>query len=234
MALEFFAAGTTVTSKADGSPVTPADSAVERSIVDELTAARADDAVIGEELGVHGDSDRMWNVDPIDGTSFFIRRRTQWRVQVALTVAGRVEVAVVTAPAMGLQWWTERGAGAFEAAWPGRNDVTRLAVSTNASLADAVLDAVDDPSRDRLPPGTNVTPHRGDGWCAGLIAMLRGEVDGFLADRFRSWDHAPWVLLVEEAGGRFTPAEPAGSSTGSPSGVGGQMDVAAVAVTTRR
>ncbi|EWT03370.1 hypothetical protein N865_18890 [Intrasporangium oryzae NRRL B-24470] len=37
-----------------------------------------------------------------------------------------------------------------------------------------------------------------------LVELVRGEIDGFLAERYFAWDHAPWVLLVEEAGGRFT------------------------------
>lgn len=37
-----------------------------------------------------------------------------------------------------------------------------------------------------------------------LVELVRGEVDAFLAERYYAWDHAPWILLVEEAGGRFT------------------------------
>jgi histidinol-phosphatase len=37
-----------------------------------------------------------------------------------------------------------------------------------------------------------------------LVELVRGEIDAFLAEGYHKWDHAPWVLLVEEAGGRFT------------------------------
>ncbi|WP_244524273.1 inositol monophosphatase family protein [Geodermatophilus dictyosporus] len=37
-----------------------------------------------------------------------------------------------------------------------------------------------------------------------LVELVRGEIDGFLAERHHTWDHAPWILIVEEAGGRFT------------------------------
>jgi histidinol-phosphatase len=36
------------------------------------------------------------------------------------------------------------------------------------------------------------------------IALVRGEIDAFLAECCHTWDHAPWALIVEEAGGRFT------------------------------
>lgn len=37
-----------------------------------------------------------------------------------------------------------------------------------------------------------------------LVELVRGEIDAVLAESFHTWDHAPWVLIVEEAGGRFT------------------------------
>lgn len=63
-----------------------------------------------------------------------------------------------------------------------------------------MLEALDDESRARLPPSatqasTSPLP---------LVELVRGEIDAFLVERYYKWDHAPWVLLVEEAGGRFT------------------------------
>lgn len=60
--------------------------------------------------------------------------------------------------------------------------------------------------RARLPKEADIAPPSRAGWCEGLVRLVRGEVDGMLADRYRLWDHAPWILLVQEAGGRFTPA----------------------------
>ena len=49
-----------------------------------------------------------------------------------------------------------------------------------------------------------------------LIELVRGELDAFLVERYYIWDHAPWILLVEEAGGRFT--NPTGTHTGDQGG----------------
>ena len=76
----------------------------------------------------------------------------------------------------------------------------RLKVSSTSSLADAVLDALDDESRARLPPSAARAPASP----LPLVELVRGEIDAFLAERYYSWDHAPWVLIVEDAGGRFT------------------------------
>ncbi len=203
LALRHFAAGVESAFKRDGSPVTEADRAVERLIRDEIHAVLPDDEFLGEELGGGDLSDRVWIMDPIDGTSCFARNEPQWRVHLALEVAGRIDVAVVTAPALGVQWWASRGSGAFEATWPRDGGGRRLAVTATATLSEARLDGVDDACRARLPT-RNPPERQSHSWCGGLVALLRGEADGFLADRFQVWDHAPWTLLVEEAGGRFT------------------------------
>lgn len=91
--------------------------------------------------------------------------------------------------------------GAFKSSWPRAHaDTKRLEVSTTSLLADARLAALDDASRARLPasaapPQASPLP---------LVELVRGEIEAFLVERYHVWDHAPWILLVEEAGGRFT------------------------------
>lgn len=201
LALEHFEAGVSATLKADGSPVTEADRAVERLLRETLSAARPGDAFLGEELGRLGESERVWILDPIDGTGYFSRRDPNWRIQLALEVEGTLQVAVVTSPALRRCWWATRGGGAFESSWPRVDSETRrLEVSTTETLAAAVLDALDNESRARMPPSARPAPASP----LPLVELVRGEIDAFLAERYFSWDHAPWILLVEEAGGRFT------------------------------
>jgi histidinol-phosphatase len=201
LALAYFQSGVSATLKADGTPVTEADRTVERLLRETLAQARPDDAFLGEELGRLGDSDRVWILDPIDGTGFFSAGDPNWRVHIALAVGGIMQVALVTSPALRRCWWATRGGGSFESSWPREASSTRrLAVSATATLADAVLDALDDESRARLPLGAARAP----GSPLPLVELVRGEVDAFLAECCHIWDHAPWILLVEEAGGRFT------------------------------
>ncbi|WP_433010919.1 inositol monophosphatase family protein [Kribbella sp. CA-294648] len=201
LALGYFEAGVAVALKADGSQVTDADRAVERLIRETLSVARPDDALLGEELGRLGASERAWIIDPIDGTAFFSRRDPNWRVHIALEVAGSIEIAVVAAPALGRCWWATRGGGAFESSWPRvDDDAKRLEVSSTSVMADARLNALDDASRARFP----ASAARGPASPLPLVELVRGEIDGFLVERYFLWDHAPWILLVEEAGGRFT------------------------------
>ncbi|MFE3289940.1 inositol monophosphatase family protein [Rhodococcus sp. NPDC059234] len=201
LALAHFEAGVSATLKADGSPVTEADRAVERLLRESLSAAHPDDAFLGEELGRLGESERVWILDPIDGTGFFSRGDPNWRIHIALEVRGVVELAVVTSPALGRRWWATRGGGSFESSWPnGEGGARRLTVSTTSVVADAVVDALDDESRGRLPSSAS----RASASPLPLVELVRGEIDAFLAERYYTWDHAPWILLVEEAGGCFT------------------------------
>ena len=201
LALAHFESGVSTILKSDGTPVTEADRAVERLLREALSQARPGDAFLGEELGQLGESDRVWILDPIDGTGFFSRGDPNWRIHIALEVLGVTEVAFVTSPALRCCWWATRGGGAFESSWPREESKTRrLKVSRTSALADAVLDALDDESRARLPPSGGRAPASP----LPLVQLVRGKIDAFLAERYHTWDHAPWVLLVEEAGGRFT------------------------------
>lgn len=200
-ALAHFESDRSATVKVDGTLVTEADRAIERLLRETLSEARPEDAFLGEELGQLGESDRVWILDPIDGTGFFVRGDPNWRIHVALGVDGSTEVAVVTSPALRRCWWATRGGGSFESSWPREESETRpLEVSTTSTLADAVLDALDDESRARLPPSAARAPASP----LPLVELVRGEIDGLLAECCHVWDHAPWVLLVEEARGRFT------------------------------
>ena len=190
-----------VETKDDSSPVTAADREVELLLRQCLADLRPDDAVLGEELGSSGSSARTWVLDPIDGTSFFAEGSPDWRIQMALVEDGELELALVDMPALGVRWWATRGGGTFERAADG--SVRRLAVSTTSSLAGAVVTAYPDAVGARLPLEADVRSWRR----LSLPEVIRGEIEAFYVDCCQVWDHAPWVLLVEEAGGRFTDHE---------------------------
>ena len=99
--------------KPDRSQVTDADTRVEKVIREHLASARPDDAILGEEFGTDGRSTRQWIVDPIDGTSNFVRGVPIWGALIALVIDGVPEVGVVSAPALGKRWWAATGHGSW-------------------------------------------------------------------------------------------------------------------------
>src|SRR5947208_3114688 len=104
-----------VETKPDLTPVTEADRAVEDMVRTVLARARPADVVLGEEQGQQGrgGASRRWVVDPIDGTKGYARGLPVWATLLALEHQGRMELGVVSAPALGARWWASRGGGAF-------------------------------------------------------------------------------------------------------------------------
>ncbi|MFT3872539.1 MAG: inositol monophosphatase family protein [Nocardioides sp.] len=198
-----------VMNKPDLTPVTEADLAVEEALRRTLSRVRSRDAVIGEEHGSSGHSQRQWIIDPIDGTKNFVRGVPVWATLIALAVDGEVVVGVVSAPALQRRWWASTGAGA----WTGRSLVkaTRCQVSDvrrleDASLSYASLGGWDE--RDRLDDFLALarrcwrTRAYGDFWSYMLLA--EGAVDLAAEPELFVYDMAALDVIVREAGGRFT------------------------------
>src|SRR5689334_15940041 len=93
----FGAADLVVDAKPDLTPVSDADTAVERAIRDVLARERPGDAVSGEEFGSAGTGSRRWVVDPIDGTKNFVRNVPVWATLIALLDGDAAVVGVVSA-----------------------------------------------------------------------------------------------------------------------------------------
>ncbi len=191
-------------------PVSEADRAVEHEVRERLARERPGDAVLGEELGgADGERTavgaRRWVVDPIDGTKGYVRGLPVWATLLALEVDGRVQLGVVSAPALGRRWWAVRDGGAFV-------NGDRIRVSGVAALEDAQLsyDSVSDFEACGLGDRFLALARRcwrtrafGDFWSHVLVA--EGSVDVSIEPFGLSpWDVAPLVVIVEEAGGRLT------------------------------
>jgi histidinol-phosphatase len=201
-----------VETKPDLTPVSEADTAVERAVRDRLTAARPGDSVMGEEFGVSTapDSSRRWIIDPIDGTKGYVRGIPVWATLLALQEGDQTTVSVVAAPAMRRRWWALRGQGAFMDDGFG-DGVRPLRVSAIGELSDAQLShgGIEDwgtigrlDAVLSLIEGCWRTRNLGDFWAYTLVA--EGAIEIALDPAASLWDLAAPQLIVEEAGGRFT------------------------------
>lgn len=181
--------------KADGSLVTEADLAADGYISERLLAAFPGDAVLSEEGAKdYRGEQRVWVVDPLDGTSNYCHGVPMWGVSLALVEEGRPVVAVSHFPCLRLSFWAAAGQGAWA-------DGRRLGTVASPHLA--ATDLVTFCSR---------TPQRYDLQLAGQGRMLgcetlnlalvaAGAVHASLAATSGLWDLAAGWLLVEEAGG---------------------------------
>lgn len=113
--------------KGDGEPVSQADLASSELIVRRLHEAFPDDAILSEELPDDGSrmkKPRAWMIDPIDGTSDFLRGEPGYVVMIGLCVNGRPVLGAVAQPATGTLWTGVVGLGA----WKETPDGTRAAI----------------------------------------------------------------------------------------------------------
>ena len=184
-----------VETKPDMTPVSEADTAVERALRERIEAARPGETVLGEEEGAGEGDGRRWVIDPIDGTKNYVRGIPVW----ATLIAFEDEVAVVSAPALGRRWWAARGEGAYA-------DGERIRVSGISQLEDAVVCFT---SLHGLGEGYLELAERswaprgyGDFWQYMLVA--EGAAELAFDPEMNIWDCAAPKLVVEEAGGRFT------------------------------
>jgi histidinol-phosphatase len=196
-----------VSRKADNSEVTDIDRATEQAIVTLLTSARPDYGIYGEEFGTSGpaNAEATWVIDPIDGTTNFVRGVPVWATLIALVRNGVPELGVVSAPAMGFRWWATKGGGAFF-------NGTRMYVSKTQTITEAHV---------------STTPNAGWDAVGGIPKLVQLQIDALRARGFgdfwqhmlvaqgaidvavdviglQPYDNAAIYPIVQEAGGTIT------------------------------
>jgi histidinol-phosphatase len=201
-----------VETKPDLTPVTEADRSVEQALRERLAVRRPGDSVTGEEYGTStaANATRRWIVDPIDGTKNYVRGVPVWATLVALQEDDEITLGVVSAPALHRRWWGSTGAGAFLSDGL-REEPRRLRVSAIRRLDDAQLcfgGFEDWREVGRLDAVIGLadrcwrTRGYGDFWSYMLVA--EGAVEIGLDPVVSVWDLAAPMVVVREAGGRFT------------------------------
>ncbi len=187
--------------------VTEVDQAAEQVIIETLLAAYPGHGIMAEESGgEHGarDSEYVWIIDPLDGTTNFIHGFPSYCVSIGLAVRGKMEQAVVYDPTRNDLFTATKGRGAF------LND-RRIRVSKRTDLTGTLL-ATGFPFRkgDNFPRYlamlADIMPRtaglRRPGAAAlDLAYVAAGRTDGFFESGLKPWDIAAGSLLVTEAGG---------------------------------
>jgi len=189
--------------KPDGSPVTEVDLAIEADLIATLARERPDDAILSEERGEIGSGNRRWMLDPLDGTSMFLDHTGGWGTLVTLQEDGKSLLAVITRPLESRLWWAVRGQGAYGDDLSGeitRNSPVRLSQADTLDAAQVM--AWGDPASPEMAVLAKLAGWNEPG-IDSFIRLVDGELDVIVSFGGLVWDHAPCVLLVEEAGGAF-------------------------------
>ena len=196
--------------------VTDVDHAAEAVIIETLLAAYPGHGILAEESGQeHGakDSEFVWIIDPLDGTTNFIHGLPVYCVSIALAVKGKVEQAVIYDPSRNDLFTATKGRGAY------MND-RRLRVSKRIKLQECLISTgfpfrpTDDFNIYLRMMGEVMQRTAGlrrPGAAAlDLAYVAAGFTDGFFETGLQPWDVAAGSLLVTEAGGLV------GNFTGEP------------------
>ncbi|HEU5160838.1 MAG TPA: inositol monophosphatase family protein [Streptosporangiaceae bacterium] len=196
--------------KSAGDVVTTADIAAERRLARDLTRLLPGSGFVGEEGVAAGDVDLpaalaedrpVWIVDPLDGTSNFVRGRDRFCLMVALMSSGSLLGSWLVAPAVRLTGMAWAGDGAYINGTP-----MRLMRSGASPLRVVVTDPAYRTDEDRAQIARlkreSVLLRDCDGVGVVYLELVRGLHDAAVFGWMNVWDHAAGLLLYREAGGR--------------------------------
>lgn len=201
---QHFRGGLAVEAKADESPVTIADRAVERRMRDIIEARWPGHGIAGEEYGLKApDADLVWSLDPIDGTKAFISGRPTFGTLICVTERRAPLLGVVDCPILDERWVGGPG-------WPTTLNGRPMPPQPARGLADAIL-ATTSPHMfegweltafERLRAAVRLPMYGGDCHNYGLVAL--GTIDLVVEASLQDYDYLAPAAAIAGAGGMVT------------------------------
>ena len=173
--------------------VTKTDKRVEEILIEELTKAKKSYSFLTEESGKieNKDKDKIWIIDPIDGTTNFLHGIPHFAISVALKVDNEIISALIHDPIKNEIFFAEKNNGAFF-------NNHRIRVSKKNDIEECLFSS-DQHGLKVIFPSLNM---RSSGCSALDLAYVgSGRLDGFFHNKINLWDIAAGVLIVQEAGG---------------------------------
>lgn len=185
--------------------VSDADHAAEKAVISVIQKHYPDHAIQAEESGMQGESDTVWIIDPLDGTTNYLHGFPVFAVSIGVQHKGRMEHAVVYDPSRQELFTASRGQGAqldgHKIRVSGRKALDNALIGTGFPFRQAHMDL--DPYMDMLRKVMqNTTGIRRAGAAAlDLCYVAAGRLDGFWETGLSPWDLAAGSLIIREAGG---------------------------------
>lgn len=193
-----------ITEKTRNDFVTEVDQIAEKEIIEVLHQAYPDHAFIAEESGRTGDSDNVWIIDPLDGTTNYIHGFPHFSISIAFMRSGKIEHGLVYDPLKQELFTASRGRGAHL-------NERRIRVGQRKQLEGSLI-GTGFPFREKqhfraylnifeaMFPQTAGMRRTGSA-ALDLAYVAAGRLDGFWEISLNVWDFAAGVLLIQEAGG---------------------------------
>ncbi len=190
--------------------VTEADLGSEKMVVEQISKFFPEDHIMGEEgTNFQGKNQYRWIIDPVDGTTNFAHRLPLYGICIGLEnmESGRIEMGIVSFPAMHDTYYAIRGEGAYK-------NGNRVFVSETSELINALvstgfpyekkqrMESVIHNLRSMLLATRDV--RRTGVASLDLCWVAEGRFDGYWEENLKPWDMAAASIIVEEAGGKLT------------------------------
>lgn len=191
--------------------VTEADLQAENAIIETIRSQFPQDTILSEETGHHQAApERVWLVDPLDGTTNFAHGLPFYAVCIGLQVEGRAALGLVYCPVMDERFEAWDGGGAFLNGDP-------IRVSRTATLLESLV-ATGFPYSVHEEAGSVVRRfhqvllrvqgiRRAGSAALDLCYVAAGRFDAYWEQGLKPWDTAAAALIAEEAGGRLSDFE---------------------------
>ena len=185
--------------------VTEADFASEKAVIDIINCDFPNDMILSEETGEHGEkSDRLWIVDPLDGTTNFAHSFPFFAVSIGFQVENEIVAGIVYNPCLDEFFEAEKGKGAFL-------NRKSIRVSDNVNLKDSLVATgfpydIHEKNESVLAYFKKMIVRvqgvrRPGAASIDLCYVAVGRLDGFWEQDLKPWDTAAGSIIVKEAGG---------------------------------
>ena len=173
--------------------VSNADKKSEKIIIEELSKSRKKYSILSEEVGKinNSDTDNMWIIDPIDGTTNFLHGIPHFAISIALKSKNEIISGLIFDPIKNEMFYAEKNNGAYF------NNL-RIKVSKKKKIENCLF-----ATGGKEEIKSNLNTRKSGSAALDMAYVATGRYDGYFQDHLHLWDIAAGIILVKEAGGRI-------------------------------
>ena len=171
--------------------VSNADTKAENIIIKELIKTKKNYSIIGEECGSikNKDTDNVWIIDPIDGTTNFLHGIPHFAISIALKSNNEIVSGLIYDPIKDEMFYAEKNNGAFF-------NNKRIKVSRKKEIKNCLFATG---GKDKI--GVNLSTRKSGSAALDMAYVAAGRYDGYFQNNLNLWDIAAGIIIIKEAGG---------------------------------
>ena len=171
--------------------VSSADIKAEKIIINELTKAKKNYSILSEEDGskINADSQNVWIIDPIDGTTNFLHGVPHFAISIALKSDNEIVSGVIYDPIKDEMFYAEKNNGAFF-------NNKRIKVSKKKNIQSCLFGTG---GKEKIE--TDLITRKSGSAALDMAYVAAGRYDGYFQNNLNLWDIAAGIIIIKEAGG---------------------------------